>query len=93
MKSLALALLLGTQCCFAQLTIDQAKEKTVQRYHIGASTYVDGFVGHPGYGAIVILTADGGAAAFGDGDEGTVLVKLTGEGTEKFKKESGAEGR
>lgn len=85
MKTL-LIVLLSTQVTFAQLSLESAQEKTVRKYHIGASTYFDAFVGHQGYGAIVILTGDGGAAAFGDGDEGTMLVKLDKSGTEKFKR-------
>ncbi|MBL7866100.1 MAG: hypothetical protein JNK10_14560 [Cyclobacteriaceae bacterium] len=82
----ALFMILFCHTAFAQLSLEAAKEKTVSKYHIGASTYFDGFVGHAGYGAIVILTADGGAASFCDGDEGTVLVKLTKSGMEQFKK-------
>lgn len=85
-------LLLSTQVSVAQLTLDVAREKTVRKYHLGASTYFEAFVGHPGYGAIVILTGDGGSAAFGDGDEGTMLLKLDKTGVEKFKKKISMKG-
>ena len=39
-----------------------------------------------GESAPLILTADGGAAAFGDGDEGTMLVKLAKNGKVAWKK-------
>jgi len=86
------AVMLFSSIAFGQLTIESAREKSVRKYHIGASTYFDGFVGHPGYGAIVFLTRDGGAAAFGDGDEGTMLLKLDKTGTEKFKRKVAGKG-
>src|SRR5438132_13758938 len=76
MSRIAIILFLVSPTVFGQLTIDAAKDSLVTKYHIGASTYLDQFVGHPGYGAIVILTNDGGAAAFGDGDEGLMLIWL-----------------
>ncbi|MBS1543554.1 MAG: hypothetical protein JST14_07980 [Bacteroidetes bacterium] len=86
MKALLISFLLLAHTVSAQLTIEAANEKTVRKYHIGASTYFDAFVGHKGYGAVVILTADGGAAAFGDGDEGTMLVRLDKNGVELWKR-------
>ena len=86
MKTLLILLLLLANTVSAQLTMEAANEKTVRKYHIGASTYFDAFVGHKGYGAVVILTDDGGAAAFGDGDEGTMLVRLDKNGGELWKR-------
>ena len=71
---------------FAQLPLDQVQEKTVQKYHLGASTYFTDFIGHRGYGALVILTNDGGGAAFGSGDNGNELVKINKSGTEQWKR-------
>jgi outer membrane protein assembly factor BamB len=76
----------------AQVTIDQAKELTVQKYHLGSSTYFNDFIGHAGYGAMVILTNDGGAAAFGDGDEGLMLVRINKSGTEQWKRKITSKG-
>lgn len=59
----------------AQMSMDQAKEATLQ-LHLSSYSYHEQFLGHAGYGAPVILTSDGGAAAFGDGDEGPMLVKF-----------------
>jgi len=86
MRTIILLFVFISQVAFAQLTIDDARQKLVTQYHIGASTYFADFVGHAGYGAVCILTADGGAAAFGDGDEGTMVYKLKKEGTMQFKK-------
>ena len=85
-------ILLVCNTAFGQLAYEDARQKTVTEYHIGASTYFDDFAGHPGYGAIVILTSDGGAAAFGDGDEGTMLLKITKTGAEQFKKKISLKG-
>lgn len=70
----------------AQITMDVANANAVIKYHIGTYSYHEQFIGHSGYGAPVILTADGGAAAFGDGDEGCMLVKLDSQGKEQWKK-------
>src|SRR5438132_10000877 len=86
MSRIAIILFLVSPTVFGQLTIDAAKDSLVTKYHIGASTYLDQFVGHPGYGAIVILTNDGGAAAFGDGDEGLMLYKLAKTGKLQWKR-------
>ncbi|HWA32888.1 MAG TPA: hypothetical protein VG737_02105 [Cyclobacteriaceae bacterium] len=76
----------------AQMTIDAARDSLVRKYHIGASTYLDQFVGHAGYGAVVITTSDGGAAAFGDGDEGLNLYKLDKTGKLQWKKKIARKG-
>ena len=80
-------LLLVSVASFGQLTIKQAQDSLVTKYHIGASTYFEEFVGHPGYGALVIITADGGAAAFGDGDEGPMLYKTDKSGKVQWKRQ------
>jgi len=85
MKRLVFFLLLVSSNAVAQITIEAAKESLVTKYHIGASTYLEQFVGHRGYGAMVILTTDGGAAAFGDGDEGLMLYKLDKTGKLQWK--------
>jgi hypothetical protein len=86
MSRIAMILFLVSPTVFGQLTIDAARDSLVTKYHIGASTYLDQFVGHPGYGAMVILTNDGGAAAFGDGDEGLMLYKLAKTGKLQWKR-------
>lgn len=70
----------------AQVTMDVANANAVIKYHIGTYSYHEQFIGHEGYGAPLILTSDGGAAAFGDGDEGCMLVKLNSQGKEHWKK-------
>jgi hypothetical protein len=60
---------------YGQLTLEAAKE-AAQPFHLSSYSYHEQFIGHAGYGAPIILTADGGAAAFGHGDEGPVLMKF-----------------
>ena len=86
MKRYLIILLLASSNSFGQITIEAAQDSLVRKYHIGASTYLEQFVGHPGYGAIVILTTDGGAAAFGDGDEGLMVYKLDKTGKLQWKR-------
>ncbi len=69
----------------AQLTMTVANDSAVRKYHIGSYSYHEQFKGHQGYGAPLILTSDGGGAAFGDGDLGAMLVKLDKTGKEKWK--------
>jgi hypothetical protein len=69
-----------------QLSIDVARDSSVRKYHMGSYSYHEDFIGHAGYGAPLILTSDGGSAAFGDGDEGTMLVKLDKTGKQQWKK-------
>lgn len=76
MNRLLIILFLTSSNAIGQITIEAAQDSLVRKYHIGASTYLEQFVGHRGYGSIVILTTDGGAAAFGDGDDGLMLYKL-----------------
>jgi hypothetical protein len=63
----------------AQLTLDSAKA-TIAKYRLGYSTYFEPFIEPPGYGAPWILTADGGAAAFGNNK----LYKFDNTGKEKW---------
>lgn len=70
---------------FGQLTVERARDST-RKYHIAAYSYHEEFIGHKGYGAPVYLTGDGGAAVFGDGDEGPMLVKLDKSGKQQWKK-------
>jgi hypothetical protein len=74
------------------MTIEAAQDSLVTKYHIGASTYLEQFVGHRGYGAMVIVTADGGAASFGDGDEGLMLYKLDKTGKLQWKRKIARKG-
>jgi hypothetical protein len=92
MKRLLVIMLFCGTNAVAQMTIDAARDSLVTKYHIGASTYLDQFVGHAGYGAVVIITADGGAAAFGDGDEGLMLYKLDKAGKLQWKKKIARKG-
>ena len=81
-----IVLLLAAHISMAQVNVETANEKMVRKYHIGTYSYHADFIGHKGYGAPLILTADGGAAAFGDGDEGIMLVKIDKTGKEQWKK-------
>jgi len=86
MKYLAIVPLFVQSLAFGQLTIEAAHDSAVLKYHIGTYSYHEEFIGHKGYGAPLILTADGGGAAFGDGDEGTMLVKMDKTGKITWKK-------
>jgi hypothetical protein len=86
MKQLPVILLFVNSVAYGQLTIDVARDSAVRKYHIGSYSYHEEFIGHKGYGAPLILTADGGGAAFGDGDEGTMLVKMDKTGKVVWKK-------
>jgi hypothetical protein len=79
MKYLLIILLLSSSMAHAQLTLDSAKA-TIAKYRLGYSTYFEPFIEHPGYGAPWILTADGGAAAFGNNK----LYKFDNTGKEKW---------
>jgi hypothetical protein len=79
-------LTLITSSAFGQLTLEMAQDSSVRKFHIGSYRYHEQFKGHKGYGAPLILTADGGGAAFGDGDEGSMLVKLDKNGKLQWKK-------
>lgn len=92
MKHLFVIPLFIASTAFGQLTIEAARDSLVTKYHIGASTYLDQFEGHAGYGAVVILTTDGGAAAFGDGDEGLILYKLDKTGKMQWKRKISRKG-
>jgi len=92
MKRILLFLSLISFNAIGQMTIEAAQDSLVRKYHIGASTYLEQFVGHRGYGALVILTADGGAAAFGDGDEGLMLYKLDKAGKLQWKRKIARKG-
>jgi hypothetical protein len=61
-------------------------DSAARKYRMGSYTYHEQFKGHRGYGAPLILTNDGGGAAFGGGDEGFMLVKLTKTGKLQWKK-------
>ena len=81
MKILTLLLISISSLAYGQLTMATAKE-IIQPYHLGYSTYFDPFVEKSGYGAPWILTADGGAAGFGD----NVLYRFTKDGKEQWKR-------
>jgi len=85
MRSILLIFLFTSVSSFAQLTIKTAQD-SLQKYHLGWSTYFEDFIGHPGYGTGVILTVDGGAAGFGDGDNGLELIKLYKTGKVAWRK-------
>lgn len=69
---------------YAQLTMEAARQASLQ-FHLSSYSYLEQFIGHAGYGAPIILTADGGAAAFGDGDEGPMLIKFNLAGEAEWK--------
>ncbi len=86
MKHFAVMLLFVSSTGYGQLTLDIAQDSAVKKYHISSYSYHEQFKGHKEYGAPLILTADGGGAAFGDGDEGTMLVKLDKNGKQQWKR-------
>jgi hypothetical protein len=85
MKSFIAIPLLMSAAAFGQLKIEDTEATTI-KYHISGYSYHDKFKGHNGYGAPVILTSDGGAALFGDSDEGVMLLKLDKTGKEQWKR-------
>lgn len=68
-----------------QLIFQQAGD-SLRKFHLGVSTYFDAFAGHDLYGAGIIITKDGGAAGFGDGDNGMELIKLDKTGKVQWRK-------
>ena len=86
MKYAGVILLFASSMSYGQLTMEIAQDSAVRKYHIGSYSYHEQFKGHKGYGAPLILTADGGGAAFGDGDEGCMLVKLDQKGKVQWKR-------
>jgi hypothetical protein len=85
MKNFMWLLLMVNVCAFGQLTFPQAQD-SLQKYHLGVSTYFGDFLGKKSYGAGVNLTADGGAVGFGDGDNGLELIRLDKTGKVLWKK-------
>jgi hypothetical protein len=85
MRSILIILLFVSATSYGQLTIERAQD-SLRKYHLGTSTYFESFMGHPGYGAQVILTVDGAAAGFGDGDNGLELIKLNKNGSVQWRK-------
>lgn len=86
MKHLTVVLVFISSVGYAQLTMEMAHDSAVMKYHIGSYSYHEQFKGFKGYGASLILTSDGGGAAFGDGDDGAMLVKLDKNGHEQWKR-------
>jgi len=86
MKHLLIVLLFANSAVYGQLTQNIVKDSAVRKYHISSYSYHEQFIGHNGYGAPLIFTSDGGAAVFGDGDEGTMLVKLDKNGKLNWKR-------
>lgn len=88
MKYSIICLLLISLPGYGQLLISDAKA-TAQKYRLGSYDYHEPFIGHQGYGAPIILTADGGAAFFGDFSDkdgrGGLLVKVDKTGKEQWK--------
>ena len=85
MKHAIIALLFVHSVGYGQLTLEKAKV-VAQPFHISSYSYHEQFVGHTGYGAPLILTTDGGAAVFGHGDEGPVLMKFNNTGKVQWKR-------
>jgi hypothetical protein len=85
MRHTVIALLFVHSVGYGHLTLESAKA-AAQPFHISSYSYHEQFVGHAGYGAPIILTGDGGAAAFGHGDEGPVLMKFGRDGKVQWKR-------
>jgi hypothetical protein len=85
MKNIIVLFILISASAYGQLTLHQAQD-SLQKYHLGVSTYFNDFLGHAGYGAGVNLTKDGGAVGFGDGDNGLELIKLDKTGKTQWRK-------
>ena len=85
MKYTFLLLFFVTIQAYSQLTFKHAQD-SLRKYHLGVSTYFDDFIGHESYGAGINLTKDGGAAGFGDRDNGLELIKLDKTGKTEWRK-------
>jgi hypothetical protein len=79
MKYLVGILLLAHSVGYGQLTMDSAQE-IISKYRIGSYSYFKPFLNHKSYGAPVILTGDGGAAAFGS----NAIYKIDKTGKEQW---------
>lgn len=89
MKNPLLFFVFCSSICCAQITIDKAREISFTKYKVGSYSYSEEFLGHQGYGAPAVTTADGGAAFFGGtaDEKGTcgLVVKIDKEGNEQWK--------
>jgi hypothetical protein len=85
MKNAFVILLLVHSVGYGQLTLEAAQQ-AARPFHLSSYSYHEAFIGHAGYGAPRILTADGGAAVFGDGDEGPVLMKFDKDANIQWKR-------
>lgn len=86
MKYFVILFLFVSSTAIGQLTISVVSDSAIRKYHLSSYSYHEQFKGHQGYGAPLILTADGGGAAFGDGDPGTLLVKFDKNCRETWKR-------
>lgn len=88
MPKFLLLLFLISATASGQMSIDSAR-KIVKPYYISSYSYHQPFIGKKGYGAPVILTADGGAAVYGDSGDSTgnfgLLVRIGKDGKELWK--------
>lgn len=89
MKNILLLLLGFSSFSYSQLTVQQAKD-SLRQHRMGSYSYLETFSDYKGYGAPVILTADGGAAAFGgwEDENGScgLFLKLDKTGVEEWRK-------
>lgn len=85
MKYIVYILFFASIQAYGQLTFQQAQD-SLRKFHLGVSTYFEEFEGHDSYGAGINLTKDGGAAGFGDGDNGLELIKLDKTGKVQWRK-------
>jgi hypothetical protein len=89
MKTLSFLLFCVSTTVFGQLSVADVRNLN-STYKIGSYSYHEEFIGHKGYGAPVIQTADGGGAAFGGwaDEKGScgLLVKVDKNGKEQWKK-------
>ena len=88
MKYLIFILILICSTAYGQLTIPEAR-KIFYSYKLGSYDYHEQFIGHAGFGAPYILTADGGAAFFGGSGDSTgsygLAVKIDKAGNEEWQ--------
>ena len=62
--------------CFSKITLEMMGNSAVRKYHIACYSYHQQLIGHKDYGAPMINTLGSGGVVFGDGDDGSMLVKL-----------------
>src|SRR6185295_18122023 len=85
LKNTVVILLFVNSLGYGQITFDKARDSTVRKYQVSSYSNHEKFIGRPDYGAPLIHTKDGGAAAFGDYAESAMIIKLDKSGMQQWR--------